>query len=238
MNISIFGDSFADDQVDGLIEQETSWINFIQDQGHEAINHSCAGTSLYHAYSRYLSYIGSEQYKECDLIIFIITGPGREEIVVDGHTYYLTSVAQLETLQNNISKVEHQKILEAIKTYWAFCRDYKKEERIHELIVKDIKSREKIFYIETYVENNKNCLTELSRKELSLLTPLVYDIETEGEFMRKYIDRRKCHFTTINNKMIGRKILQAINDKQKTVEFNINDIETPVFDVSAYFEKR
>jgi hypothetical protein len=238
MRIALFGDSFADDKLDGLIELETSWINVLRDAGHVVINHSVSGTSLYHAYSHYINFLKSEEYKQCDLVIFVITGPGREEIVVDGHTYCLTSVAQLEVLQNNITNIEHQKILEAVKIYWAFCRNRKKEELMHDLMIRDIKAQEKMLYLETYVKDNKNCLTELSRKELSLLTPLVYDVETETAFMKKYVDRRKCHFTTINNKMIGRKILQAINDKQKTVEFNINDIKTPVFDVSAYFEKR
>ena len=238
MNITIFGDSFGDDMIDGLIQTETSWIDVLKENGHNITNFSRGGSSLYYSYNKYLAFLGSPKYSNCDLVIFVMTGPGREEIVLGKDTFYLTSIPQIEVIRDHMVRSEEQrKILEAIRVYWAFCKDVKKDNVVHNLMMEDIKKRDRMFYIQTYVYNDPNCIVELSRKELSLLNPSIKNYDDESEFMKLHRDNRKCHFASINNKMLGNKILQAINAKQKTVEFNINDIVKPESDRMYYFSK-
>jgi hypothetical protein len=239
MNITIFGDSFGDDQIDGLIKTETSWMDVLREQGHSVTNHCRGGSSLYYSYKRYLEFLNSAAYSNCDLIIFLITGPGREEVVLDGETFYMTSISQIEVRRDYYAKSEQQrKIFDAMILYWAFCKDHKKEEIIHDLMIKEIKKCEKTLVIETYIPDDPNCMVMLSRKELSLIVPEIKNnLLDENEFMKLHIDCRKCHFTSVNNRMIGNKILQAINADQKTVEFDVNDIVKPEFDYAYYFKK-
>jgi hypothetical protein len=238
MRITIFGDSFGDDELDGLLTTEVSWVDILRRHGHEVVNFCQGGTSLYNAYSKYLNFTEKPQYENCDLIIFVMTGPGREEVFIDPTTYYITSIAQLEVIIDSSSNLEHRRVLEAFKVYWAYCKDFNKDDIFRNLMRNDIKQREKMFYIDTFNENDSNCITELSRQELTLMNPTVTDVESEREFMKQYFDRRRCHFSSVNNKMIGNKILQAINAKQNTVNFDINDIVKPEFDINTYFEKR
>lgn len=238
MNITIFGDSFGDDMIEGLIQTETSWMDVLRENGHTITNFSKGGSSLYYSYTKYFDYINSSDYLECNLIIFIVTGPGREELVLDDQTFFLTSIPQIEVIRDHkVNSEEQRKIMEAVRIYWAFCKDIIKDDVFHNLMIKDIKSREKMFVIETYIYGKTNCITDLSRKELQLLNPEITDVQTEMKFMKSYIDRRKCHFTSVNNKMIGNKILQAIKTKQKTVEFDTNDIVQPEYDLTYYLHK-
>jgi len=238
MNIAIFGDSFGDDTIESLIQSETSWIDVLKEQGHNITNFARGGSSLYYSYNKYLDYIDTPEYLKCKLVIFVMTGPGREEIVFDTETFYLTSIAQIEVIRDHMVRSEEQrKIIEAIRVYWAFCKDTRKDQIVHDLMMKDIKSREKMFFIQTWIEGDDNCIVELSRKELRLINPEITSDEEETKFMKLHRDNRKCHFTSVNNRMLGNKILQAINAKQQTVDFNINDIVKPEFDTQYYFTK-
>jgi hypothetical protein len=235
MNITIFGDSFGDDKIGSLIQSETSWIDVLRENGHNVTNYAQGGSSLYYSYSRYLNYIDTPEYLKSNLVIFVITGPGREEVTIDEDTFYLTNIHQIEAIRDNLCKSEEQrKIMEAFRIYWAFCKDTRKDQVIHDLIVKDIKDRERLVFIETWIEDNDNCMVKMSRKELLSMNP---GETNELIFMKENKDNRKCHFTSVNNKMIGNKILQAISANQKTVEFDINDIVKPEFDLQYYFSK-
>jgi hypothetical protein len=238
MKITIFGDSFGDDTIESLIQSETSWIDVLRENGHIITNFSKGGSSLYYSYERYLKYIDSHSYEEYDLIIFVMTGPGREEIVFGKDTFYLTSISQIEVIRDLLARDEEQRrILEAIRIYWAFCKDVRKDRVFHDLLIKDIKSRERMFFIQTWIEGDDNDIVELSRKELALINPDIRNENEETKFMKLHRDNRKCHFTSVNNRMLGNKILQAINAKQQTVDFDINDIVKPEFDTQYYFTK-
>lgn len=238
MNITIFGDSFADDQLDGTIKTEISWVDILREHGHNVINHSRGGTSLYYSYKKYLDFIKTPHYKICDLVIFVITGWGREEIKINGETFYLTSHTQIEVMKEKYADSEEKrKILEGIKTYWAFCKDPLKDSILHNLMVDDIKKREKMFYIDTNLRTDSGCLINISMKELSLMNPSIQTHEHERIFMKEHIDRRKCHLTSVNNRMVGNKILEAIKLKQNTVTLNIDDVVKPELDLEYYFEK-
>ncbi len=238
MNIAIFGDSFADDTEKNLLQSESSWVDILRENGHNVINHSKSGSSLYYSYKKYLDFIKTPMYRICDLVIFVITGWGREEIIIDGETFYLTSASQLEVVKNvHADTEEKRKIIDSVITYWAFCKDFTKEEIIHDLMAEDIKKREKIFYIETNKGLDGDSLIQLSMKELSLMNPSIQNFEEERDFMKMHKDLRKCHFTSVNNRMLGNKIFHAILSTQKTVNFNINDIVKPDLDYRNYFQK-
>ena len=238
MNITIFGDSFGDDKTDYFVQSETSWIDVLRENGHNVTNHCHGGSSLYYSYNKYLNFLKTLDYKVCDSVIFVITGPGREEVNIGNTTFYATCLEQLEFIKTHYAKTEeNKKIIDGIKIYWAFCKDTNKDEIFHKFMVEDIKQREKIFYIETNVSDDNNSLVKISMKELSLLNPSIQNSNDERLFMQLYSDRRKCHLTSVNNRMLGNKILQAINAKQKTVNLNINDIVKPDLDCMHYFKK-
>ena len=243
MNIAIFGDSFADDQADHLVQDEISWIDVLRQAGHDVTLYSKVATSLYYSWKKYSEFKKTEEYESTDLVIFVGTIEGREEVVYKDQSWDVTSLGHVELIMSYDDRVKENpiiyKLFDALKLYWQYFKDRDKDLLLHECLLDKIKREPKLLLIDIRggPQRENTSLIQLSLHELSLLVPSIDTWEDESNFFQQYNDRRKCHLTTNNNVMVGKKILHAINTMDYNIVFSLEDVLVPEHDYTRYFLK-
>jgi hypothetical protein len=235
MKIAIFGDSFGADQQANLIQSEISWIDVLRQNNITVDNFSLGGSSLYYSYNNYIEYKKNNSY---DKIIFLIPPTDRFELQIESDTVTIgsTTIFRLDRLINS-TKEKYKKSLLAFKDYITYCHDHRREQVFFDLMIKEILQDDSVLYIDSFglVDAKKENLFKLQYIELKMIVPDI-EIPDQFSFSGKYADGRKCHFTSVNNITIGKKILQALNTNSKTIEMSESDIQMPEHDWTYYFK--
>jgi len=228
MKIGVFGDSFGDDfrnWPDPYTGVGASWVDYLRDQNIEVDNYSCGGTGLYYSYQKFIT-----QFQEYDKIIFVVTSPGRINVVEDNG---------LETPWFNLSQVEkelkscfdHKKKvkLHAIYDYFKYVKNDKFDELVHDLLIDHIsKKHDAMLMIPCFEQSRIN--GQIPLMKISEFEAKFWNLEEILPNSDTIYDARKCHMCEENNLMLGKEIynwvvtgnysLKKENFKNPTKEFN------------------
>jgi hypothetical protein len=246
MRIAIFGDSFADDK-SWADRPDKCWADILRAKGITVHNYAVSGSSLQYSWKKYWHFKTDPAtwpiWNDCDKVIFVITGQGRESINIDGDTFYLTGLAQIEVLRDRFrGDPKKYQLFSSICDYWKHIKDHETDKIFHQLLIEKIKTEPKLLYIEAFStgeipDNGPWRISDISMKELSFYDSSVQTYEDEREFMVQYQDHRKCHLSEENNIMLANKVYDAVVSDAKTIEFSPSDLMKPALGLDYYFEK-
>lgn len=216
MKIGIFGDSFGDrgQGINGYSpETATSkaWPTYISEE-FDITNHCISGSSLYHSAKLFL-----ETHHLYDKIIFLVTEPGRIEVVPAFRAnliphriaHYEQAALLAEETNNHIYKVAAD--------YFVYFSNFEKESMFHYALLEKLKHTrtENVLFLPCFrlsfdePDRNNDELFEIS------------NLDTINAEAMKYGDTRHCHLSDKNNFIFAQKIKKWI--QTNIWEYDIND---------------
>ena len=239
MKIGIFGDSYADP----ISKNSTpTWIDILNQRPNiHSSSYAVSGSNMYYSVEQF-----KKMHKKHDRNIFLVTGPeriwARRIDFMDVRHSFIPGNDTIEHLiefYKNCKEPERTyflKILEALRIYFTFIRDYEYEVYLQKLMIQDLLSidknlillpcfKESIPYIPFDVNG---CLFDVFEKE-NLSWGIDYNIQYQ-------IDRRNCHMTAENNKILAEKIIAYI-EQGKEIDLNINDFISPNLESKDFYIK-
>lgn len=244
MKIGIYGDSFAcintkwgDDRTDkphlGL-----SWVEVLENAGHEIINFAQSGSAFMFSYENFL-----KEHKNHDLNIFVVTNPQRTYVkALDGIKLFGDTWAQSE--YNRVKKLPpyprqdiHLEILKSVKTYLELWVDQEMVTHTQHVLVNNLWNLSpNTMVIPAFSDST-------TQTHINLFYAAKYELKLVDETEHKkfdfgYLDcKRKCHVSNENNIVLGNKVLNAIENNEKIVTLHIDELKKPAND-DFYFYVR
>lgn len=242
MKIGVYGDSFAGMNTrffEGSHSPDDvgpAWVELLEDEGkHKVCNFSKSGTAFQYSYEKFL-----EHYKSFDLNIVVVTSPNRtyikalDDILVFGEDWIDFQINRINNSPWYIKKDKHLKILESVRVYLSDWVDWEMRKHIQHLQVNNLwKLAPNTIVIPAFydsIEQTQKNLNDLSLAELMLIDPDQYNKNPLGKALNRnqtVICRRKCHFSTENNRMLYELIDAAIKTGQKIIEPDISLLSEP-----------
>lgn len=186
MNVAIYGDSFADTKF--VTNDYLGWPSLLEQQ-FRVHNFAYVGSSLWWSYN-----IFKEVHQKYDLNIFVVTVPGR--IYLENLNVHLNARIENWPTANKINVGE---------VYYKYIYSQNRELDFHNFMVDEI-LKTKSIVIPAFEESVKN----VNGHSLCYLA----DREEMYFFNKKPCgkkDKRKCHMSMENNKMIFDKIMSKLN---------------------------
>jgi len=226
MKIGIFGDSYASTR---NTNPTPSWIDILNQRENMFVtSHGQNGSNFYYSVDQFKTH-----YKQYDLNIMLVTNPGRiwarHSNILEMSEKFFNSI---ETIQKQLQfHKEHAvgarrekiiTILETVKNYLLYIQDFEYECYLQELMIQDVLSMDKnLILIPCY---NSSAL----KTSRNLFDVFLKENEAWGYKMHidKVNDRRNCHMTAENNKILAEKIIAYI-EQGKEIDLNINDFISP-----------
>lgn len=246
MKIAIYGDSYANLNLDQPNDgRGQSWVDIVEQQ-HDVTNFGFAGTSIYYSYLKF-----KEHNANFDYNIFIITHPDRiynrklNEIIDQESWYTNYRHVDLWSKQDNTSR--QAEIINSVKTYYKFWKDEETENDLN------------ISLAENLIHCYSNCLFIYAfsklvcpalKNEYGLIDITCMEQEESG-WIEKYSDNRihmghldadnrmledyrLNHLCEENNIILGNKILDALNKKLTMLDINLKDFVVPKHNIDFY----
>ena len=222
MKIAIFGDSFADDQINWSRQNRwsdvgPSWIDYLR-QFHDIDNFAEGGSSLY--YSKIL--FDNTDLSKYDKVIFIATSPYRR---TNYNLNWNISRVEIELSKKDLDLEWKTKLL-ALRSYFLHVWN-ESDQYFHDLMIKDITnilpSVLRLRYEQLDEASNKECKKVYGR--------LLIDI-----FQAGYLDARKCHLCEENNLILGKQIQHCL-ENNLDLDIDIEKFVTPPRELDYYFRK-
>jgi hypothetical protein len=224
MKIGVYGDSFADTTETPSLD--FAWYNQLANliPNSTVTSYGLGSTSVYYSYKKFL-----ETYMEFDIIIFVVTEPGRYtkriENIVNADRYFHNLHFVEYFLQNNILSSSDAKLLNRLKS-WFIMNDDEYNIDMSELMLRDMETvtNTKIIFFPCFntsmtQERRMKCeipnhisFTDLLTKQLNLfgIGSLSYATPKENE------NTIACHLTTEYNHAVAtmfcKKILENVWD--------------------------
>lgn len=241
MKIAIYGDSFSvihtiwdhPEKLDTPSEG-VSWPELLSND-HEVDNYSESGTAFMYSYEMFLKH--NSNY---DLNIFVVTSPERTYVKALGgiRIFGIDWVRHQIKLISNLSwyaeKKDHIEILKSVDVYLDKWKDWEMDMHIQHVLVNNLWSINPntivipAFY-NSIQQTNKN-LFDLSKFELKLADEEKYN---NFDFMY-FFCLRKCHFSEENNLVIYNHVIRSIENKNKIVTLDYDDIRKPSKPFDSY----
>lgn len=230
VTVGIFGDSFADENVfkdkPGL-----SWVEYLRNYyARDVKSYGKAGTSLYYSYELFL-----DNYKYYDKVIFVCTDLGRVTLphyITFKSTKYewLRHIPNHDTAQNHLRpdalELHTPDSINATKAameYFKYLYDFKKEERIQNLILGDILAKRPDALI-LYLHKNQSPYQPIDM--VGLIDISVKEVVPYGyEHTPIVMDTRKCHMSEVNNKNLAGLLNNWIGGQE--ISLALNEFEVP-----------
>lgn len=233
MKVAIYGDSFAcintkwDVGLDNF-HLGLSWVEILEREGYEITNFAKFGTAFMFSYENFL-----KEHKNYDLNIFVLTAPQRtyvkalDGIKLFGHTWADSEYKRVEQLPFYPKKDIHLEILKSVKTYLELWIDQEMVTHTQHVLVNNLWNlAPDTIVIPAFSDSMSQTVINLfyaAKYELKLVNEEEYK-----KFDFGYLDcRRKCHLSNENNMILGKKVLDAIVNKQKIVTLHIDELTKP-----------
>ena len=221
MNLGIFGDSFGDSRIN--LDEDHSSINtntkswpYILAKKLNATNlyNFCEnGSSLFYSYKKFLEY----QHK-CDLVIFLVTVPGRYTKLFRfkhiNRSIHINSIPDIDQIiKNSTLTLEEHTQLEDLKKYYLML-DIEWETIACKCLLNEIKRVKNVLFVPCFSffqENSKGlCLTDIREYQIKILK------QTMGwkAFLNKYKETTNtvCHFTDEFNQYVAECMYHSLKD--------------------------
>lgn len=247
MNIAVYGDSFAGintrffEHSDAPEDVGPAWVELLEDESnHKVTNFMKSGTAFQYSYEKFL-----HNYQLFDLNIVVVSSPDRthikalDGILVFGEHWVDYEVNRINKSSWYPSKDRHLRILESVRVYLTDWVDWEMREHIQHLMVNNLwRLAPNTIVIPGFsnsIEQTTKNLNDLAFAELKLIDPEEYKINPLGKTYKNktVVCRRKCHFSTENNRMLYNLIDTAIKTGKQIVEPDMSLLVKP--SVSDYY---
>lgn len=213
MIIGIFGDSFSNG------DSPLSWTNILKtDYNYKTKNFGKPSTNLFWSYKQLKSNIDS-----CDLIVFVITNPGRLYHDTDYGISTLFTVINL--LKDKSLTPERRALYQAAEQYFIHLSNYEFDEYVHSSLVDSIKTlcsekNKRLILIPAfdltvcYQTTFKKSLMYIHKKELfTVFNDTTFRLENEST--------RANHLSKENNKILANIVDRLIKNENIIVDDNL-----------------
>lgn len=212
MNIAVYGDSYA---VRGG-KQDWTWFRRLKDLTKcSALDHyGESGSSLFFSYNKFL-----ESHADHDIIIFIVTGPGRytKKFEINQQAFNVAGLTTINGLMKEYKeelrfRPDKRSELESIK-HWFIARDDVYEEHLHNLLVdKIMQIRPDVKLIPAFSKSLVDCKQALfdytvKQREISLANVP----ESKHCLYRENPELMSCHLTQEQNIALADMAYNQIN---------------------------
>jgi hypothetical protein len=234
MKLGIYGDSFACINTrwgDGIVDKPhlgISWVEILENAGHEINNYAVSGTAFMFSYERFL-----KEHKNNDLNIFVVTSPHRVYIKeLDGRRLFSYTWADEE--YERVKKLPfypkqqiHLDILKSARTYLELWADWEMINHTQQVLVNNLWNLAPNTIVIPAFFNS------IEQTTINLFYAAKYELKLVNEkehtnFDFAYLDcQRKCHFSNENNIVLGNKVLRAIENNEKIVTLHIDEVAKP-----------
>jgi len=236
MNIGIFGDSFSGSN------GPTSWTTLLHNEFRNAINHSEAGTSLFHAYQHFI-----KNYQNYDTVIFTITAPGRlyTDVPVDMCICNLFVVEHQLSMPNIETKM-YYKHIKAAEQYYTYLQNDEFDIFVHDAIIEKIinvckEHNIKLIMLPCMVESRTrnsnpyiNCADEFNLGMVNELEREFYNILQNGMWFERR-GRLENHMSDENNFVLFELVKRILQGEGIKVDITMFD-SCPKTDVNVYYD--
>lgn len=246
MKIAIYGDSYANLNLNQPNDgRGQSWVDIVK-QHYDVTNFGVAGSSIYYSYLKF-----KEHNAKFDYNIFIITHPDRIynrklNKLINQESWY-TNYRHLDFWSKQQYTSHQLEIINSVRTYFEFWKDEETENDLN------------INLAENLIHSYSNCLFIYAfsklvcpalKNEYGLIDITCMEQEQSGwiekyskkgfelghldENNRMLQDYRLNHLCEENNIILGSKILEAINNKKNMLEINLKDFVAPKHNIDFY----
>jgi hypothetical protein len=232
MKIAIYGDSF------GVIHtvwetkmqndpRGSSWPESLQ-LNHTVDNYAKSGSAFMYSYELFLKH--NSNY---DLNIFVVTNPQRtyikalDDLLIFGGEWVRHELKRISKLSWYEKKDDHLEILKSVEVYLDKWKDWEMDTHVQHVLVNNLWILNPNTLVipafnDSMQQTTKN-LFDLAKYELKLV-----DEEKFNNFNFGFLDcNRKCHFSEENNIVIYNTIVKSIENKQKILTLEYEDIQKP-----------
>jgi hypothetical protein len=221
LNIAVFGDSFADREMDSKYmypdREDESWMNVLEDAGHRVTTFGRGGTSTWFSYENFI-----DHHKFYDAVIFCYSCHERIHILPEGLQSY-SSVNSCEDLKDmervkTLPKQKQEELYDVIKGMH-LTKNLLFNIFVLGKIFEDINficQRNNIKLVNILSFENKKTTNRFNFKAshgdvLYNLIPIVMKEMDSGSAT----DNRFCHLSLENNQVLGNIILDSLNDRPR-----------------------
>ena len=208
--IGIYGDSFADPK--WVSNSYDAWPELLS-KDYKIKNYSLSGTSLWWSYNKFL-----ETCNKIDYAIFVVTVPGR--IHIEHNDKHLNLNPVTWPIWDGVSIGE---------IYFKYFYSNKRETSFHNFMVNDLLEYDKILLIPAFNESIPNY--PMSLCYLADMETDYYGLDHSGPN-----ERRKCHLSKENNKVIYNKITAALEINSKVLTISESDFIVPSDSLEYYWK--
>lgn len=230
MKIGVFGDSFAwpNNGITGNVpnQKDESWMRHIQDSGYKLVTYGMGGTSTFFSYKNFLRY-----YKLFDVIIFCYSSRFRIPTMpktFEGFSCYNTvdSIDEIIRFRNKGLKAEEVKKIRVIFEAFEATFDEEFYKFIQQSIFNEVnylcnKSNIRLVNILSFERNPNSSSSFLDYdKRYGEVILNLSDVSMKEMKVDSRGDVRYCHLSYENNKILGDKLLELIQNKNSNEIIN------------------
>lgn len=247
MKIAIYGDSYANMNLDEPNDgRGMSWVDVVK-QKHDVTNFGHAGTSIYYSYLKFI-----ENFANFDYNIFIITHPDRIynrklNEILERDSWY-TNYNNIDVCSKDLTKSGFQlKIINSVKTYFEYWKDEETEAILNLNLVENLRNKQNnCLFVNAFSHEHCSALTnehgliDISGME-QITTGWLEKYRGKGMNFgyideNNYVleDHRLNHLCEENNIILGNKMVDAVNKKQQTLEIRLGDFVVPKHNIDFY----
>ena len=237
MNIGIFGDSYASENI---FEPHNylGWPEILDHTNvYKVTNYSIPGSNLYFSWKLFI-----ENHKKYDANIFLVTNFGRKYVkAIPDYSRTARHIPNLYTIPSRKSFLKYildeeekdrvKNIYDALEKYFIYLQDDECDELVDKALVSYAKTlTDNTIFIPCFDGYEQWPLVEIFREENSKMG--AYEMYHSkdihfGSIVDDYqlTDARVCHMTKRNNEIFAEKIIQAIKEKNFSFKFKKEDFE-------------
>jgi hypothetical protein len=209
--LAIYGDSFADPR---WVENDYPAWSELLEENFTVTNFSFTGTGMWWSYDKFI-----ETHEKFDTVVFVVTVPGR--IHIECKDAHLNLNPATWPVWSGINMGD---------MYFRYFYSPKREDCFHKFMVDDILKRNNILVVPAFKESIPGhegwSLCHLADTELAF-----YDLKHNG-----WNEKRKCHMTRENNRMVYNKVLEAVDNGSKILNLQESDFVPPADPLTMYWK--
>lgn len=234
MKIGVYGDSFScintkwDTSKALNSHLGISWVEFLENAGHEITNFAESGTAFMFSYEHFL-----KNHRNFDINIFVVTNPQRvyvkelDGIKIFDWEWAESEYRRIKKLPFYPKKDLHLEIIDSVRVYMKSWIDWEMVTHVQHVLVNNLWNLAPNTLVIPAFEDS------MMQTTVNLNSAAKYELKFVDEKEHKNFDfgwldcKRKCHFSNENNIVLGQLILDAIKKQDKILEFSLDKLVKP-----------